>query len=101
MGLAVGAWRQNGRCAGRILLAALTALLCILPAQAATQQDSFQVRAFVVASCALPAFSHLPQGFTGFSCLHAPSLSAILPQPPRMILDRDGAAGGPLLTVEF
>lgn len=92
---------RSGVSRARCLLVAAVALgLAALPAQAATRQGSFQVRAFVVASCGISGFGASLDGpLAGFACQPTPSFSPILPPPPRTVLQRD--EGESVLTVEF
>ena len=86
--------------ARRLLVAAFAFGFAVMPAQAVTRQGSFQVRAFVVASCGISGFgASLDGNLAGFACQTTPSFSPILPPPPRTILQRD--EGESVLTVEF
>jgi len=86
--------------ARRLLVAAFAFGLAAMPAQAVTRQGSFQVRAFVVASCGISGFGASPDdALAGFACQTTPSFSPILPPPPRTLLQEDG--GESILTVEF
>lgn len=70
------------------------------PACAATATGSFQVRALVVAACAVPAAPLRPIALGTMPCLPAPTLSSILPPAPRLLLQQD-AHGAPVLVMEF
>lgn len=97
-------WSRCIAACGRILCPVALALpVIILPARAVTQQSSFQVSAFVLASCALPAWTATPQDKAQpqfIACGHAPAMSPILASPPRAILYRDQTGDG-VLTMEF
>lgn len=84
-------------------LVALALSALAAPAHAVTHQASFQVRALVTASCALPA---IPVGLAAnreplkIACARAPSLSAIVAPPPRTIMDTT-ESGDTLMVLEF
>lgn len=92
--------RRGTSRARRLGLAAFALGLAVLPAQAVTRQGSFQVRAFVVASCGLPVLPVSQYDMpASMACLTTPSFSPILPPPPRTLLQSD--AGENILTFEF
>lgn len=89
---------------GRILcLTALALAAPLPPAHAVTRQSSFQVSAFVMASCALPVFltrTDMTAMPMRIACGQAPAMSAILAPPPRTTLHTD-ESGDTLLVMEF
>jgi hypothetical protein len=88
---------------GRIAcLMALMVPPLVSPAYAVTQNGSFQVSAFVIASCALRATPALavPGAARVIACQQAPMMSPILAPPPRVILHRDESQSD-VLIMEF
>ena len=100
-------WLQKGaKPARQGIVATVLAVACLAggaPAAAATSSGSFQVRAMVVSACRLPADlpRQLPDLGAHYHCLPAPEVSRYAPPPPRLLPPKEGAAGTPVLTVEF
>jgi spore coat protein U-like protein len=105
-GLMAG-WLQKGdKPARQGIVAAIMAVACLAggaPAAAATASGSFQVRATVVSACrvATDLPRQLPNLGAHHPCLPAPEVSRHAPPPPRVLPPKEGAAGAPVLTVEF